>query len=96
MARLRTHPGRILKAELEARGMSANQLALALRVPANRITAILRGKRSVSADTAVRLGRYLGTGPVLWMNLQAQFDISMVETTKGDVIERELAGAARS
>ncbi len=90
MARLRTHPGRVLQAELEAREMSANQLALALRVPANRITAILRGKRSVSAETAVRLGRFLGTGPALWMNLQTQFDISMVETTKGEVIDREL------
>ncbi len=91
MARLRTHPGRVLREELEARRMSANQLALALRVPANRITAILRGERAVSAETAVRLGRYLGTGPALWMNLQTQFDISVVETTKGDAIDRELA-----
>ena len=91
MARLRTHPGRVLHEELEARQMSANQLALALRVPANRITAILRGERAVSAETAVRLGRYLGTGPALWMNLQTQFDISVVETTKGDAIDRELA-----
>lgn len=91
MARLRTHPGRVLHEELAARQMSANQLALALRVPANRITAILRGERAVSAETAVRLGRYLGTGPALWMNLQTQFDISVVETTKGDAIDRELA-----
>ncbi len=75
--------------------MSANQLALALRVPANRITAILRGERAISAETAVRLGRYLGTGPALWMNLQTQFDISVVETTKGEAIDRELAGAPR-
>ena len=53
--------------------MSASQLALAIRVPANRITAIPRAERSITADTAVRLGRYLGTGAAFWMNLQRQF-----------------------
>lgn len=94
MTRLRTHPGRVLRAELDARGLSANQLALAIRVPANRITAILRGERAVSAETAVRLGRHLGTGAELWMNLQSQFDISVIEATKGETIDRELAGAS--
>ena len=94
MARKRTHPGTVLRAELEARGMTANQLALAIRVPANRITAILRGERAVTAETAVRLGRYLDTGAVFWMILQTQFDISVVEATKGDAINHELAGAA--
>lgn len=93
MAGLETHPGQVLRTELETRGMSANQLALALRVPANRITAILRGERAISAETAVRLGRYLGTGPAMWMNLQTQFDISVVAMTKGEAIDRELAGA---
>jgi len=93
MSRLRTHPGRILRAELEAREVTANQLALAIRVPANRITAILRGERAVTAETAVRLGRHLGTGAAFWMNLQTQFDISVVETTKGEAIDRDLAGA---
>ena len=93
MPRLRTHPGRVLKAELAARGMSANKLALALRVPANRITGILRGERAVTAETAVRLGHVLGTGAAFWMNLQAQHDISKVETTRGEAIERDLAGA---
>lgn len=93
MPRLRTHPGRVLKAELAARGMSANKLALALRVPANRITAILRGERAVTADTAVRLGRLLGTGAEFWMNLQSRHDISVVESTRGESIERDLAGA---
>jgi len=55
----------MLRAELDARGMSANRLALALCVPANRITAILRGERSITAEIAVRVGRYLGTGPAL-------------------------------
>ena len=93
MPRLRTHPGNMLRAELEARELTANQLALAIRVPANRITAILRGERAVSAQTAVRLGRYLRTGAAFWMNLQTQYDISVVETTRGDVIDRELDGA---
>ena len=94
MTRLRTHPGRLLRAELDARGLSANQLALSIRVPANRITAILRGDRSITPETAVRLGRHLGTGAVFWMNLQIQYDISLVETTKGEQIDRELAGAS--
>ena len=93
MPRLRTHPGTMLRAELQARGVTANELALVIRVPASRITAILRGRRAVTTETAVRLGRYLGTGATFWMNLQTQFDISVVETTKGDVIDRELAGA---
>ena len=83
MPRIHTHPGQLLRAELDARDMSANQLALAIRVPANRITSILRAERPITADTAVRLGRYLGTGAALWMNLQSQFDI-----------DRELAGAS--
>ena len=91
--RVKTHPGQVLRAELVARGMSANRLALALRVPANRITAILRGERAVTAETAVRLGRYLGTGPVFWMNLQSGYDISVVESVKGRVIEGEVPAA---
>ena len=82
-----------MKAELAARDMSANKLALALRVPANRITAILRGERAVTAETAVRLGRFLGTGAAFWMNLQTLYDISVVEARQGEAIERELAGA---
>lgn len=74
--------------------MSANQLGLAIRVPSNRITAILRGDRAITAETAVRLGRYLGTGAEFWMNLQSQFDISVVEATRGEAIERELAGGS--
>ncbi len=93
MTRLKTHPGRVLRAELEARGMSANRLALAIRAPANRITAILRGQRAVTAETAVRLGRFLGTGPAFWMNLQSAYDVSVVESAKGLVIEDEAPAA---
>jgi addiction module HigA family antidote len=70
--------------------MSANQLALALRVPANRITAILRGERAVTAETAIRLGRFLGTGAAFWMNLQTAHDLSVVEVRQGEAIEREV------
>ena len=93
MPRLRTHPGRVLKAELEARGVSANQLALKIRVPANRITSILRGERAVTAETALRLGRFLGTGAAFWMNLQTAYDISVIEEKKGRAIEEEVPAA---
>ena len=93
MARVKTHPGRMLRAELETRDVSANQLALAIRVPANRITAILPGERAITAETAVRLGRYLGTGPAFWMNLQSGYEISVVERAKGRVIEAEVPAA---
>ena len=91
MTRVRSHPGQLLRAELEAREMSANQLALALRVPANRITGILRGERSVTAETALRLGRFFGTGAAFWMNLQTAHDISRIEAELGDRIEEEVA-----
>jgi antitoxin HigA-1 len=94
MARVTTHPGEVLRAELEARTMNANRLALAIRVPANRITAILRGERAVTAETAVRLGRYLGTGAAFWMNLQTAHDISVIEAEKGRAIENEVPAAA--
>ena len=90
MARVKTQPGRMLRAELDARGMTANQVTLAIRVPANRITAILCGERAVTAETAVRLGRYLGTGPAFRMNLQSGYDISVVESAKGRMIEDEV------
>src|SRR5260370_37783019 len=80
------HPGEILREEfLKPLGMTMNQLALALRVPGNRINAIVEGKRSVSADTALRLGRYFGTSPQFWINLQAHYDL---ERAKDDLEER--------
>jgi addiction module HigA family antidote len=88
MARIRKHPGELLQAELAGRQISAHQLAL--RVPANRITGIIRGERSVTAETAVRLGRYLDTGAAFWMNLQALHDISVIETEKGREIAKEV------
>ena len=66
------HPGRLLKRELEARALSANRLALDLGIPSGRITDILNGRRSITADTAVRLGRYFGNSPKFWVDLQGQ------------------------
>jgi addiction module HigA family antidote len=87
------HPGRLLKRELEARGLSANRLALDLGVPSGRITDILNGRRAITADTAVRVGRYFGNGAQFWVDLQGQFDIAVVERKKGDEIARPVTPA---
>ena len=76
-------PGRFLKRELAARKLSANRLALDIGVPSGRITDILNGRRSITADTAVRLGRYFGNRPPFWLGLQSQFDIATVERENG-------------
>ena len=72
------------------RGLSANALALKLRVPANRLTDSIRGKRSISAETALRLGRFFGTGATFWMNLQSHYDLAIAERELGDRINREI------
>ena len=77
------HPGEILREELEALGMSANALAKALGVPVNRITMILNGQRGISADTALRLARYFGTTPQLWLNLQKTWELRRAEVETG-------------
>ena len=84
------HPGEILREELEELGMSANALAGALGVPANRITAILNGQRGVTADTALRLSRYLGTTPQLWLNLQKTFELRVAEIDSAKDIQRRV------
>ena len=71
-----SHPGRLLKREPEARSLSATRLALALGVPSGRITDMLNGRRSITAETAVRLGRYFGNRPHFWLELQSQYDIA--------------------
>jgi antitoxin HigA-1 len=77
------HPGEILREEfLVPLGMSARQLARALDVPANRVSSIVAGKRDVSADTALRLGKALGTGPEVWLNLQQTYDLRTAELDK--------------
>jgi antitoxin HigA-1 len=84
------HPGQVLKTVLEDAGMTANALALALRVPANRLTEILNERRSITADTALRLARYFGTSAQMWMNLQARFDLETAEDSLARRIESEL------
>jgi addiction module HigA family antidote len=88
------HPGRILRRELNARRLSTNALARALRVPSGRIVDILNGKRSVTAETALRLGRYFGNAPQLWINLQAQYDLAVAMRDVGRLVEREVQTAA--
>lgn len=88
------HPGRLLANELEARGMSANALALKIRVPANRITEIINGKRGITPETALRLGRYFGTGAGLWVRMQASHDLWKAERELGEKIKREVEEAA--
>jgi len=88
------HPGRILKRELVARDLSANRLAIDLAVPSGRITDILNGRRAITADTAVRLGRYFGNAAQFWLDLQGQYDIALVEREKGKEISRRVRPAA--
>jgi addiction module HigA family antidote len=73
------HPGRLLKRELVARKLSANRLSLDIGVPSRRITDILNGRRGITADTAVRLGRYFGNSAGFWLDLQGQYDIGVVD-----------------
>ena len=87
------HPGRLLKRELTARSLSANRLSLDLGVPSGRITDILNGRRSITADTAVRLGRYFGNNPQFWLDLQSQHDIAVVEREQGPEIARRVRPA---
>ena len=81
-----SHPGRLLKRELQARQLSANRLALNLGVPSGRITDILNGRRSITADTALRLGRYFGNSPRFWLDLQSQYDLAVLERERGGEI----------
>ncbi len=85
------HPGEILRHDvLEPLGLSANALARELHVPPNRITAILQGKRGITADTALRLARFLGTTAQFWLNLQASYDLRVAEESIGPTIELEV------
>lgn len=84
------HPGRVLKRELKARELSANKLALALRVPSGRITDILNERRGISADTALRLARYFGASAQFWMNLQTRYDLAKTEQDHGALIDAEV------
>jgi antitoxin HigA-1 len=73
------HPGRLLKRESQARALSGNRVSLDLGVPSGRITDILNGRRAITADTAVRLGRYFGNSAQFWLDLQSQHEIAVTE-----------------
>ena len=88
------HPGRVLRRELKARGLSANALSRALRVPSGRIVDILNGKRRISAETALRLGRYFGNDALFWLNLQAQYDLAVAMRDIGERVAHEVEEAA--
>ena len=84
------HPGELLRDELNEIGVSLNELARALRVPMNRISAIANGKRAITVDTAMRLARYFGTSPQYWLNLQTAYDLEIAERQVRPRIEREV------
>ena len=88
-----THPGDILKEELNERSISLNKLSRDIRIPLSRVSLIVNGKRAVTADTALRLARYFGTSPQLWMNLQIAYDLEIAERKIGAVIEKEVIQA---
>lgn len=87
------HPGRTIAAELKSRGLSAHRAALMMRVPPNRLSLILAGRRGITADTALRLARLLGPAPQFWMNLQSQFEIAAALREVGPQIEAEVHAA---
>jgi addiction module HigA family antidote len=87
------HPGHLLRRESQARGLSTNRLSVDLGVPSSRITDILNGRRGITADTAVRLGRYFGNSAQFWLDLQSQYDIAIVEKERGAEIARRVRPA---
>lgn len=88
MARTPIHPGEVLAEELRALRVTASELARQLKVPANRITGIVNGTRSVSADTALRLGHWFGMSAEFWLNLQKSYELRLAERESGSEIKR--------
>jgi len=88
------HPGRVLKRELTVRDLSANRLALALRLPSGRITDILNGKRGISPETALRLARFFGNSARFWLNLQTAYELAVAERAIGDRVASEVEPSA--
>lgn len=87
MTRIPSHPGEILKEEMESRGLNMNRFAKELHVPAGRISQIMAGKRAITPDTAIRLGCYLGTSAEVWMNLQVQYDLAITRKKLKDKLK---------
>jgi len=89
------HPGEVLREDyLIPAGLSVNALAMALHVPASRLHEIIKERRSITADTALRLARHFGTDAQSWMNLQSNYDLKVAERETGFRIEREVMTAA--
>lgn len=89
------HPGELLRTEwLDPLGLSAYKLAKDIKVPFNRVTEIVHGRRGISAETALRLARYFGTDAQSWVNLQAAYDVTVVKRTMQDQIDREVSPRA--
>lgn len=86
MARTPIHPGEVLADELAELAISASSLAREVKVPANRISQIIAGKRAISADTALRLGKWFGTGPRIWLNLQQAYELDLTSQEIKDVL----------
>jgi len=85
------HPGEILLEEfMKPLGVSINRLAREIVVPPGRISAIVNGKRAITADTAIRLGRYFGTSPEIWMGLQADYELRIAQRTIGPEVEKRV------
>jgi addiction module HigA family antidote len=81
------HPGETLREDfLKPLGLTANRLAIELQVPVTRVNDIVRGRRAITADTALRLARYFGTTPQFWMNLQANYELEMTQDVRGNEI----------
>lgn len=80
------HPGQVLKDELEELGITPTEFSRQIEVPPNRVSQIIGGKRSITGDTALRLGHWFGTDPQFWLNLQAQFDLVQADKETGAII----------
>ncbi len=95
MLKRAAHPGEILKDELAEIGVTPTELARQIEVPANRLSQIINGKRSITGDTALRLAHWFNTDPQFWMNLQTQFDLVAAMEAAGEAIEALPTASAR-
>ena len=88
MARTPIHPGEQLAEELKELGIPAAELARQIKVPVNRVTGIINGQRSITADTALRLGHWFGTSPEFWLNLQTLYELRLARKTLGNRVKK--------
>lgn len=95
MRRAPVPPGEMLRDALDRAGLSANAAAGKMRIPANRLTAILNGQRGITPETALRLARFFGTSPEMWINMQVQYDLEEAQQKFAARINREVETLAR-